>query len=93
MEPSQSSRRIFLGIPVTEKDCPKFFSWTQNLKLNSEIEKLDIRWSKSENYHITLTFLGDSDNHPIRALSKAIQQELFSPFWVQIQELEVEHIR
>ena len=48
---------------------------------------LDVRWSKPENYHITINFLGDSANHPIDEIISELQKKNFSPFWIQIQQL------
>lgn len=81
------TRRIFIGIPILEKDFPKFFSWSKNLHHEAYLGNLGIRWSKPENYHITLCFLGDSDNHPIEGIIDLLSKQTFSCFWLQIQQL------
>jgi len=81
------SRRIFIGIPVLEENCPKFFSWARNLVHESSLQNWKIRWSKPENYHITVCFLGDSDQHPIDQIIDTFSKETFSAFWIQIQQL------
>ena len=48
---------------------------------------LDVRWSKPENYHITVNFLGDSPDHPIERIISELQKKEFSSFWIQIQHL------
>lgn len=85
--PTSSSRTLFIGIPVVEAECPKFFAWSKNLVHETELAGLQVRWSKPENYHITISFLGDSADHPIDQITNELQKLKLSPFWVQIQQL------
>lgn len=86
-ETTATTRRIFIGIPILEKDCPKFFAWAKNLHHEASLENLGIRWSKPENYHVTICFLGDSIQHPIDKIIDVLSKESFSSFWIQIQQL------
>lgn len=82
-----NSRRLFVGIPVTPDLCPKFFSWTENLFRESAEVGWNVRWSKPENYHITISFLGDSPNHNQDQIVEALRSESFASFWIQIQDM------
>lgn len=80
-------RTLFVGIPVTAEECPKFFTWSKNLVTETQSAGLEVRWTKPENFHITISFLGDSENHSIENISQALQKISFPPFWIQIQQL------
>lgn len=82
-----SSRRLFVGIPVTEEQCPKFFTWTQNLIQQSNEAGWNVRWSKPENYHITISFLGDSPNHDVEKIIATLHTSKQNSFWIQIQNM------
>ncbi len=84
---NSSSRRLFVGIPVTEEHCPKFFNWTKNLVRESAEAGWNVRWSKPENYHITISFLGDSPDHNIEKISQTLRSSKHAPFWIQIQNM------
>jgi 2'-5' RNA ligase len=84
-----SSRRLFVGIPVTKEQCPKFFSWTRNLIRESSEAGWNVRWSKPENYHITLSFLGDSPHHDLEKIISTLRSGSHMPFWIQIQNMGI----
>lgn len=84
---SVNSRRLFIGIPVTPELCPKFFAWSQNLIRESAEIGWNVRWSKPENYHITISFLGDSPDHDLNSIIQALKSETFRSFWIQIQDM------
>lgn len=87
MNPPGRSRRIFIGIPILEEKCPKFFAWSRNLTQESSLQPWNIRWTKPENYHVTVCFLGESDRHPIDEIIQKLSKEKIPPFWIQIQQL------
>lgn len=82
-----SSRILFVGIPVTEDQCPKFFTWSRNLIAESAQAGWKVRWTKPENYHITISFLGNSPEHDQNKIIDAIRSKDFSSFWIQIQDM------
>ena len=47
----------------------------------------NVRWSKPENYHITISFLGDSPDHNLEKVILALSSENFASFWIQIQDM------
>jgi len=84
-----SSRRLFVGIPITQELCPKFFSWSRNLIHEAKEAGWNVRWSKPENYLITISFLGDSPDHDVEKISQTLKSTNLQPFWIQIQNMGI----
>jgi 2'-5' RNA ligase len=78
-------RRIFIGISLPD-DVKK--------RLNRRIEKwkeLPVKWSLSENFHITLSFLGFVDDKSLADICLAVKEaaESFESFDVDFEGIEL----
>jgi 2'-5' RNA ligase len=63
------NKRLFIGMPVSSiKTVQKVESW----KNNSRIRLNKMSWVKPENWHITLSFLGDTPSEKVDQLQKLI---------------------
>lgn len=65
------TKRLFIGVPVlSTKAVQKVESW----KNNSRMRLNKMSWVKSENWHITLSFLGDTPSEKVQLLQNLIDQ-------------------
>lgn len=65
------NKRLFIGTPVSSiKTVQKVESW----KNNSRMRLNKMNWVKPENWHITLSFLGDTPSEKIDILKELIDQ-------------------
>lgn len=62
--------RLFIGIPVPDSYHEKMASMTDAL---SSRLKSKVKWTKSDNAHITLRFLGDTDEAEMEAILRALR--------------------
>ena len=76
-------RRIFIAINLPDETKKELASSQRKLK------KLDIRWTKKENLHFTLAFIGWVDEgkiETIKEIVKKVAQE-FSPFLLRLTKI------
>ncbi|MDP1845961.1 MAG: RNA 2',3'-cyclic phosphodiesterase [Candidatus Moranbacteria bacterium] len=62
-------RRIFVGISIPDDIKKRIFHFVEK-----ELKKLPVAWSRKENYHITLNFLGFTLEEKIPELRDAIRE-------------------
>lgn len=68
------NKRLFIGTPVSSiKTVQKVESW----KNNSRMRLNKMNWVKPENWHITLSFLGDTPSEKIDILKELIDQSFY----------------
>lgn len=70
--------RLFLAIDIPKKNKQEIFLQTDKLRKDYR----NYNWVDSQNYHITVVFLGDINNH--QKVIKKINQELYDqePFYL-----------
>lgn len=81
--------RAFIGIPISPAIQNKIRSLIHPLKQIDELKKL--RWQKSENWHITLLFLGALDKEKYKKLITEIKPIMrnFNPFLLRFSTLKL----
>jgi RNA 2',3'-cyclic 3'-phosphodiesterase len=63
-------KRIFVAIKVDPGET--LINWISSM--HSALSKESIKWTESENLHITLAFLGDTEESVIKKLSAALEK-------------------
>lgn len=64
-------KRLFIGLPIESKIASKLaLSWQNDWQLN----KNRFNWTKPENWHVTLYFLGETNDTGIALLQNLIDQ-------------------
>jgi len=64
-------KRLFIGVPIqSDKATKQAGIWKNDRKLNSN----QLNWTKPENWHITLFFLGDTPISKIALLQNLIEE-------------------
>ena len=65
------NKRLFIGVPIQSERAVRFeMQWRNNPELNIN----RINWTKPENWHMTLFFLGDTPVSRIGLLEQLIEQ-------------------
>jgi 2'-5' RNA ligase len=76
-------KRLFIGIPiVSSKTVQQVELWKKDLNLNTNV----LNWTIPENWHITLFFLGNTEESAVAVLQQLIE-ESFSKIRVYQTEL------
>ena len=64
-------KRLFIGVPIqSDKATKQSIIWKNDRQLNSN----QLNWTKPENWHITLFFLGDTPISKIALLQNLIEE-------------------
>ncbi|NVJ59541.1 MAG: RNA 2',3'-cyclic phosphodiesterase [Gammaproteobacteria bacterium] len=72
---SRGQHRLFFAIDIDDSTRQSLDAWSQSINLNG-------RRVPSDNYHITLQFLGNISNHQVFDVIDTIEQPNFSPFHI-----------
>ena len=73
--------RLFTAIPFEDSVCDEIESLTYGLR--------GARWIARENFHLTLTFLGENNPIVLRELQFSLQKIRTKPFNIDIQGLGI----
>jgi RNA 2',3'-cyclic 3'-phosphodiesterase len=73
-ETSKQFKRLFIAIRINPDSS--FLNWYKQLK--ESLKKEDIRWTRLENLHLTLLFLGDTNVELIPAIIAALKRAVAS---------------
>ncbi len=65
---STSKRRVFVGLPISEKLQKEIFEWEK------QFSRLPVRWLRPENFHITLVPPFYADNEEIEKLGNILEE-------------------
>ncbi|MDR4503434.1 MAG: RNA 2',3'-cyclic phosphodiesterase [Candidatus Scalindua sp.] len=81
------SVRLFVAIEIEKRIKERILELLENLKRTGA----DIRWVASENLHVTVKFIGDSDPVILPSLAKSLENVAsgFNPFRIEIENFAV----
>lgn len=76
-------KRLFIAIPLPD-DTRKAL-----IKFQKKIKKINLRWTKEENLHFTLVFIGWIHEEKIETIKKSIEKAVqnFSPFLLKLDKI------
>lgn len=82
-------KRIFIAIDISEEARRAAFDYIETLR--REFSDVRAGWDKAEKLHLTLKFLGDTNEHQLAKLSEAVTETArqFSAFKLQITDTGV----
>ncbi|WP_413295075.1 RNA 2',3'-cyclic phosphodiesterase [Bdellovibrio sp. HCB185ZH] len=83
------NKRLFFALNATDPLSTTFLPTYKKLKINADQKELVIKWVPPENFHITVSFLGETPEDSIPALSQALQDacEQTKPFDLKIDDI------
>ena len=67
-------KRLFIGVQVSPALQPDLKQVYDKLKQMAQAHEYNIRWSPEENWHITIQFLGNSEEALVPKISEALDQ-------------------
>lgn len=82
-------KRIFIAVDISGETRRKVSQYIEDLR--RKYGRLRVGWEKTEKLHLTLKFLGDTDEKRLRDLIAAANEtrKFFSPFKLQILQTGV----
>ena len=84
-----STKRLFVAVDLGSSLSESFFSTLKKLKINADKKELFLRWTPPENYHATVTFIGETDASRIPEVQKCIEKVCyeFTSFDLKIEDI------
>jgi len=82
-------KKLFLAIATHEGLEPSGPQIIKKLRINADQRKLDIRWVPADNYHVTLVFLGNTDETKIPEIENIMRESASTsaPFQLKISDV------
>lgn len=82
-------RRVFIAINATDPLSLSFLPTLKKLKINADRREMNVKWVPLENYHVTISFLGDKSPEEIMELKNLIQKicDHTHPFDLKIEDM------
>lgn len=65
-------KRVFIAINATNPLESTLLPTLKKLKISSNRKEMEIKWTPSSNYHITLSFLGERTDEEVEKIKEAI---------------------
>lgn len=82
-------KRLFFALNATDPLEKTFLPTYKKLKINADQKELTIKWVPLDNFHVTITFLGEQEEQNIPLLQKVLQKvcENFAPFDLKVEDV------
>ena len=82
-------KRLFIAADLGASLGDSFFATLKKLKINADKKELHMRWTQPENYHATVTFLGETDIAAIPLIQQCLEKVCleFNPFDLKIEDI------
>ena len=82
-------KRLFVAVDLGPSIGEAFYSTLKKLKINAEKKDLSIRWTPPENFHATVTFLGETEESNIPQIQHILEKIClcFTPFDLKIEDI------
>lgn len=83
------TRRLFFALNATDPIVKTFVPFHKKLKINADQREIPVKWTPLENYHVTITFLGDTSIEHLEKLQEALTEvcNSFPPFDLKIEDI------
>lgn len=83
------TRRLFFALNATDPLSESFLPTFKKLKINADRREIAVKWVPVENFHITVTFLGEHPEEDIPAIQKTLAEVCtrFAPFDLKIEDM------
>lgn len=83
------TKRLFIGLGFSEKFASSIEPWVKKIKKSADQKEIDIKWTPSRNFHVTLVFLGDTILDAIPTIEEKMQAvaKNHAPFKLKIRDI------
>lgn len=87
--PKSKTKRLFFAINATDPLTKDFAPASKKLKINADKQDITIKWVPLDNFHVTMTFLGEQPEENIPALQETLNEvcSQFTPFDLKIEDV------
>jgi RNA 2',3'-cyclic 3'-phosphodiesterase len=68
-----AQKRLFIGLSFSSKFAKDVEPWIKKIKKTADKKETDLNWTPAENYHVTLVFLGQTEEELIPAIQDAMR--------------------
>lgn len=84
-----TTKRLFFALNATNPLAQSFLPIFKKIKINADKKEISVKWVPPENFHITLTFLGDTDVESIPQIQEVLKKVCteFSPFDLKVEDV------
>ena len=82
-------KRLFFALNATVPLEKSFAPFLKKIRIGADQREIGIRWTPPENYHVTVTFLGDTPEENIPGLQKVLSDvcSRFQSFDLKIEDI------
>lgn len=83
------SKKLFFALNATDPLAKDFLPIYKKLKITADRQDIQIKWVPLDNFHITVTFLGNQPEKNLPALEECLKQvcSLFEPFDLKVEDI------
>ncbi|MBV2167166.1 MAG: RNA 2',3'-cyclic phosphodiesterase [Bdellovibrio sp.] len=83
------TRRLFFALNATDPLSESFLPTFKKLKINADRREIAIKWVPLDNFHITVSFLGDRPTEELPAIQEALKEACaqVAPFDLKIEDM------
>lgn len=84
-----TTKRLFFALNATNPLATSFLPIYKKLRINADKKEISVKWVPPENFHITLTFLGDMNVDYIPQIQEVLKKVCteFSTFDLKIEDV------
>ncbi len=81
------TKRLFIALNATDPLSTSFLPTYKKLKINADKKEITIKWVPTENFHVTISFLGDREANQVPLIAEALKEtcETFTPFDLKVE--------
>ncbi|MNK11923.1 2'-5'-RNA ligase [compost metagenome] len=82
-------RRLFFALNATDPIAQSFVPFHKKLRINADQRETVVKWTPLDNYHVTVTFLGNTDVDSIPVLQETLTAVCndFPPFELKVEDV------
>ena len=83
------NKRLFFALNATDPLAKSFLPFQKKLRIGADRKDIEMKWTFPENFHVTVTFLGERNESELPALEEALKSvcSQYTPFDLKIEDI------